>query len=124
MKTIKRIASALSLTGALGVTGVGAAAAAPASYPSVHSLLAQAAAPKEALKQASGEGEVRRVDKAGARLTIRHGDLKEIDMPPMTMVFQVVDPALLNDVKVGDRIRFTATSDAGRLTVTSLQIEK
>ena len=50
-----------------------------------------------ALAQAPlAEGEVRRVDKEGARVTIKHGEIRNLDMPPMTMVFQVRDKALLD----------------------------
>jgi Cu/Ag efflux protein CusF len=67
------------------------------------------------------DGEVRRIDKAGGRLTLRHGEIKSLDMPPMTMVFRVRDPALLDGLKVGDKIRFTAESAGGNNTVTSIE---
>lgn len=59
----------------------------------------------------TGEGEVRRIDKAAGKVTLRHGPLQGLDMPAMTMVFQARDQALLDRLKVGDRIRFTATRD-------------
>jgi Cu(I)/Ag(I) efflux system periplasmic protein CusF len=55
---------------------------------------------------AFSEGEIRKVDKAAKKLTIRHGPLKNLDMPAMTMVFQVRDPAMLDQVKAGDKVRF------------------
>lgn len=58
-----------------------------------------------------GEGEVRRIDKDAGKVTLRHGPLQGLDMPAMTMVFQARDPALLDRLKVGDRIRFTTTRD-------------
>lgn len=67
------------------------------------------------------EGEVRKVDKAGKKITLRHGPLKNLDMPPMTMVFQVSDAALLDTVKAGDKVRFVASNPGGKLTVTELQ---
>lgn len=67
------------------------------------------------------EAEVRRVDKAGSRITLRHGEIRNLDMPPMTMVFQVGNAALLDRVKVGDRIRFKAVNDAGKYTVTDIR---
>lgn len=83
-------------------------------------------APAKAVKVADNaaemsEGEVRKVDKAGQKITLRHGPLKNLDMPPMTMVFQVSDPALLEKVKAGDKVRFVAANPGGKLTVTQIE---
>ena len=67
------------------------------------------------------DGEVRRIDKAGGRITLRHGEIRSLDMPPMTMVFRVRDPALLDGLNVGDKVRFTAESVGGNNTVTSIE---
>jgi Cu(I)/Ag(I) efflux system periplasmic protein CusF len=67
------------------------------------------------------DAEVRKVDKDNNKLTLKHGEIKNLDMPPMTMVFQVKDPAMLDKVKAGDKIRFTATQEAGKYTVTEIQ---
>lgn len=67
------------------------------------------------------EGEVRKVDKDARKLTIKHGPLKNLDMPPMTMVFQVRDPAMLDRVKSGDKVRFSAEKIGGQYTVTSIE---
>ena len=68
------------------------------------------------------EGEIRKIDKDAKKLTIRHGEIKSLDMPPMTMVFQVNDPALLDKVKAGDMVRFAAEKTAaGRIVVTDIQ---
>ena len=67
------------------------------------------------------EGEVRKIDKDAGKLTIRHGELKNLDMPPMTMVFRVKDPAMLEQLKVGDKIRFTADKVGGQFTVMQLE---
>jgi Cu(I)/Ag(I) efflux system protein CusF len=66
-------------------------------------------------------GEVRKVDKATGKMTIRHGPLKNLGMDAMTMVFRVQDPAMLDQVKAGDRIDFVAGQPAGQLTVTRLK---
>lgn len=66
-------------------------------------------------------GEVKKVDKDSARLTIKHGPLSNLDMPGMTMVFKVQDVALLDKVKPGDPIRFRAERVGGVLTVTRLE---
>ena len=67
------------------------------------------------------EGEVRRLDTASNKVSLKHGEIKNLDMPPMTMVFQVSDPALLGKFKVGDKVRFTATQVNGAYTVMSLE---
>ena len=66
------------------------------------------------------EGEVRRVNAAGQEITLKHGDIKNLEMPPMTMVFKVKDPALLGKVKAGDKVRFTADRIDGAYTVLSI----
>ena len=67
------------------------------------------------------EGEVRKVDAAGRRITLKHGQIPSIDMPPMTMVFAVKDPALLKDLKVGEKVKFQAEMIGGAATVTQIQ---
>jgi Cu(I)/Ag(I) efflux system protein CusF len=66
------------------------------------------------------EAEVRRVDKATGRLTLRHGPLPNLEMPPMTMVFRVKDPAMLDQLKVGDKVHFRAEKLQGALVITEL----
>ena len=68
------------------------------------------------------EGEVRRVDKAGGKISLKHGEIKNLDMPPMSMVFEVKDTALLNKVKVGDKVVFTAAQINGAYTVMSIDL--
>jgi Cu/Ag efflux protein CusF len=70
------------------------------------------------------DGEVRKVDKEAKKITIKHGPLPNLDMPGMTMVFQVKDPAMLDTVKEGDKIRFSADKIGGAYTVTQLQQAK
>jgi Cu/Ag efflux protein CusF len=70
---------------------------------------------------ALSDGEVRKVDKDAKKITIKHGPLANLDMPPMTMVFQVKDPAMLDRVKAGDKVRFQAEKVGGAFTV--IQIE-
>ncbi|MDM0083391.1 copper-binding protein [Variovorax sp. J31P179] len=67
------------------------------------------------------DGEIRKIDPDSAKLTIRHGPLKDLDMPGMTMVFQVRDSAMLGKVQVGDKVRFRAERIGGRLTVTEIE---
>jgi uncharacterized cupredoxin-like copper-binding protein/Cu/Ag efflux protein CusF len=74
-----------------------------------------------------GEGDVRRIDKAAGKITLRHGPLIGLkdadgrDMPGMTMVFRVKEPAVLDRLKVGDKVRFTVMRENGALVVPSIE---
>jgi Cu(I)/Ag(I) efflux system periplasmic protein CusF len=81
---------------------------------------AVSATPAGASAEASASGEIRRVDRAGGKLTLRHGEIPNLDMPPMTMVFRVRDGALLEGLKEGDRVRFRAEKDGSQYVVTQL----
>jgi len=68
------------------------------------------------------EAEVRKVNLATGKITLRHGEIKNLDMPPMTMVFTARDKALLKDLKAGDKVRFAADKDAaGDYVVTAIE---
>ena len=69
-------------------------------------------------------GEVRKVDKDTRKITLRHGEIKQLDMPAMTMVFQVKDPAMLEKIKTGDKVMFKAEGKGGALTVTEIEPAK
>lgn len=72
--------------------------------------------------ESMAEGEVRKVDKGAGKLTIRHGAIPGMDMPSaMTMVYRVKDAAMLDQVKAGDRIRFSAERAGGAFTVTRIE---
>lgn len=70
------------------------------------------------------EGEVRKIDLEQGKVTLRHGPLSNLDMPPMTMVFTAVDPKLLDGLKPGDRVRFTADKKNGIYIVTAIEAVK
>ncbi len=70
------------------------------------------------------DGEVRKVDKDARKLTLRHGPIQNLDMPAMTMVFQVTDPAMLDRVNTGDKIRFLAEKVGGAYTVTRIEMAR
>ncbi|MCM2329326.1 MAG: copper-binding protein [Lysobacter sp.] len=70
------------------------------------------------------DGEVRKVDKDAGKITLKHGPIKSLDMPPMTMVFQVKDRAFLDKVKAGDKVKFAAEEKAGAYVVTSIEAAK
>ena len=65
-------------------------------------------------------GEVVKIDKAAGRVTIKHGEIKSLDMPPMTLNWRVLPPRLLDDIAVGDRVRFVPARVDGQYTITSL----
>jgi Cu(I)/Ag(I) efflux system periplasmic protein CusF len=67
------------------------------------------------------EAEVRKVDKDAKKVTLKHGPIKNLDMPSMTMVFQVRDPALLDKLVAGEKIMFTAEQLQGAMVVTSVE---
>ena len=83
-------------------------------------LLAQAAPASAAMT----EGEVRKIDKDAGKLTLRHGPIPNLDMPQMTMVFRVKDPAMLDRVKAGDKVRFAADRVGGQFTVVEIESMK
>ena len=68
------------------------------------------------------DGEVRKIDKAQSKITLKHGEIKNLDMPGMTMVFQVKDKALLDKLAPGDKVKFKAVNESGKFTVTDLQV--
>ncbi|HEY8336084.1 MAG TPA: copper-binding protein [Tardiphaga sp.] len=84
------------------------------------SLLASFAA---SAQDAMVKGEVKKIDLAAGKITLKHGPIKSLDMDDetMTMVFRVQDPAMLKQVKVGDRVQFEAGRTAAGITVTKLQ---
>ena len=99
MKPISRMTAALALT--LGLTV---------------SALAQAA---------SISGEVKKIDEGAGKITLKHGPAKNLGMDePMTMVYRVKDPAMLKQVKVGDKVTFEAEEASSGYTVTKMQKAK
>lgn len=76
------------------------------------------AASEAAKSTEMAEAEVRKVDKEQGKITLKHGEIKSLDMPAMTMVFRVKDAALLDKVVAGDKIKFQAEKINGAFTVT------
>ncbi|MFO1327265.1 MAG: copper-binding protein [Rubrivivax sp.] len=66
------------------------------------------------------DGEITKIDKAQARVTLRHGEIKNLEMPGMTMTFRLADPKWLDGLAVGDRVRFAADKIGGNYTVTAI----
>jgi Cu(I)/Ag(I) efflux system protein CusF len=70
------------------------------------------------------DGEVRKIDKDTGKLTLKHGEIRNLDMPGMTMIFQVKEATLLDKVKVGDKVKFRAEKSGGGFMVTAIEAAK
>ena len=122
MKTRNRVAAAM-------LAGLAGPLLAHSGAPVDHEVgqvvqVAQAAQPARAaqLDADLAQGEVRKIDHANRKLTIRHGEIRQLDMPPMTMVFQATDPKLLDGLKVGDKVMFAAARSGTAYTVTRIEV--
>ena len=113
MKKLTLIASVLATT-AIYSASVLAQTATPAPA-------APAATMEKAPMKDAAEAEVRKIDKAAKKITLKHGPIKNLDMPGMTMVFQVKDAALLDKFVAGDKIMFTAEQQQGAYVVTGAE---
>ena len=117
MKNIKTLVVIASLiTAATAAQAAGNAAAPMATAPAA---AAAAAAIKTDLPMV--DGEIRKIDMESKKITIKHGEIKNLDMPGMTMVFQVKDPAMLDKIKTGDKVKFSAEKSNGAIVVTDIQ---
>lgn len=112
MKTILSIAFASLLS-----IGTAASAADAATAPKMDAMAMPASTDMTS-------GEVRKVDLEAKKITLKHEEIKNLGMPGMTMVFQVKDPSMLDKVKAGDKVKFTAERMNGALTVTNLEAAK
>ena len=106
MKTLASIALTSLVLFSTATHATGDAASAPLSTPASSEMTS---------------GEVRKVDMDTRKITLKHGEIKNLGMPGMTMVFQVKEPAMLGAVKSGDKVRFTAEKMNGALTITNLE---
>ncbi len=70
------------------------------------------------------DGEVRKIDKETKKITLKHGTIKNLDMPPMTMVFLVKDPAMLDSLKPGDKVKFAVEMVGPAMVVTEISAVK
>jgi Cu/Ag efflux protein CusF len=112
-----RFAVVAPLLVALAASFVPVAASAQAGHAGHAMPGAGAPAPAPAMTT----GVVKKVDKASGRVTIAHDEIKNLGMPPMTMVFRVKDPAWVGRMKDGDRIRFVAEDAGGVLTLVAYE---
>ena len=114
MNRIKDLALAAVLFGA---AALGAPAFAQATMD--HAMMGDMKTAQGAAAEMA-DGEVRKIDKEAGKLTLKHGEIKNLGMPGMTMVFVVKDKAMLNSLKTGDKIKFKVINDAGKFTVTEI----
>jgi Cu/Ag efflux protein CusF len=95
------------------------------SSPSTDAHASQHAAPAATAGAARSapatEGEVRKIDRAQAKLMLKHGPIENLDMGAMTMNFRVADPKLLDGLKEGDKVRFSADRVNGVIMVTAIE---
>jgi Cu(I)/Ag(I) efflux system protein CusF len=113
MKNINTVSIAVAIAASLSMSVIAQDKAAP-----VQAVTTVAKTPEMA------DGEIRKIDRESKKITIKHGEIKNLEMPGMTMVFQVKDPAMLDKVKVGDKVKFSAEQLNGAIVVTDIQSSK
>ena len=97
------------------------AASAQQTAQAAHGAHAAHAGHEAAAKTELADGEVKKIDSETGKITLRHGELKNLRRPGMTMAFRVQDAAMLEQVKVGDKVRFAADRVNGAITVVQLE---
>ena len=123
MKKLKQLFVILAVLGSAAAAQAASHAGAPMTMP----METKKEMPAAAGAMTTGDmadGEIRKVDVDNKKITIKHGEIKNLDMPGMTMVFQVKDPAMLTAVKTGDKVRFKAEKSSGAFVVTEIQPAK
>ena len=111
------LAASLLVLGTGSALAQAPAAAAADSHSSHHPAAAASTAPQAELS----EGEITRWDPRTLRLTLKHGEIKNLEMPPMTMVFRVADASVVGDLKPGDKVRFRAEQVSGAYHVQRIE---
>jgi len=106
---------------AVSILGVGLAFQAGAADSHNHSHAATSEAkPAAPAATALTDGEVRKIDAAAGKVTIKHGAMPKFDMPPMTMAYRVKDKAMLDQLKPGDKVKFDMDSAGSEITLLRL----
>lgn len=126
MKLSKTLFTALTLTAITALTS--AVFADTAKVDAHHNTNAAQPAAGTAKAVPAGDAdmtnaEVRKVDKDSKKITLKHEEIKSLEMPGMTMVFQVKDAALLDKTKAGDKVRFKVIKDGNAYVVTELTVK-
>lgn len=115
-------AAVVASVGFFGVVGLGAGhAMAQTGHAGHHAGHAAPAASSDAAAMGMSEGTVRRVDAESGKVTIAHGPLANLDMPPMTMTFRVTGDTSLDGLARGDKVRFAAEMDGDDFVVTAIE---
>lgn len=114
MKTTTMLLLALSLSLLTGFTATALA----------QEKAAEATLPQTADAADMTDGEIRKIDRDNKKITIKHGEIRNLDMPGMTMVFQVKDPAFLDTVKKGDRVTFRVEKLGSAFVITEIHLSK
>ena len=117
MKILNRFAVTATVALAVAVTPIAFAQSTKDPSTMDGMKMGETAAPSEMT-----EGEVRKIDLEGGKVTLKHGDIKNLDMPGMTMLFRVSDPAMLDRVKPGDKVKFRAEKTGGAFVITELKV--
>ena len=76
---------------------------------------------KGAVQAEMADGEIRKINKNTGKITVKHGEIKSVEMPPMTMVFGVADKAMLEGLKEGDKVKFNVKQEGSNYTVTEIK---
>ena len=76
---------------------------------------------KAAAQVELADGEIRKINKNTGKITVKHGEIKSVEMPPMTMVFGVADKAMLEGLKEGDKVKFNVKQEGSNYTVTEIK---
>lgn len=110
------------ITIAAGATAVAADKPYPNSIETTRSITAQQLKALQLAQAGSdmADGEVKRISKGSKKLTVKHGEIKNLEMPPMTMAFSVSDEKMLDMVKKGDKIKFKAETINGQMVITEI----
>lgn len=121
----------LALAAAFTLAAASTAFAQQSDHSAHHAASAQATASQANADDKNGgtaaqmaDGEIKKVNLEAEKITIRHSELKNLGMPAMTMVFRAKDPAMLGQIKEGDRIKFVAERVGGQLTVTQMEVQQ
>ena len=121
MKTLKTLLTVATLLVATTTTFAASHAGAPMP---MNDAKKEMATPTAMLNLPMVDAEVRKIDLGNKKITLKHGEIKNLDMPGMTMVFQMKDPTMLDKVKAGDKVKFSADKIDGAIVVTQIQVVK
>ena len=109
----------------LAFLGAGAAYAADHTVHVIENQQRMEAEAKPKAKAAAqvelADGEIRKINKNTGKITVKHGEIKSVEMPPMTMVFGVADKAMLEGLKEGDKVKFNVKQEGSNYTVTEIK---